>query len=59
MNSLKKKSRQQGNQWTVLFFFLHISHPITAMGKQDFRCQTPIQNNVQVSSSFIVITLQV
>lgn len=58
MNSLKKKkSRQQGNQWTV--FFLHISHPITAMGKQDSRCQTPIQNNVQVSSSFIVITLQV
>lgn len=40
-------------------WFLHISQPITAMGKRDFKCQTPIHNNVQVSSSCIVINLKV
>lgn len=37
-----------------MYWFLHISQPITAMGKRDFKCQTPIQNNMQVSSSCIV-----
>lgn len=40
-------------------WILHISQPITAMGKQDFKCQTPIHNNMQDSSSCTVTNLNV